>query len=88
MNTRTQPIAVSSQNHAYSELLQRIHNDLRIQHPEWVDHNGESPICDSYEARLIEQLEALMAQRADESIVAHHSASSVNRETYVEATDA
>jgi hypothetical protein len=60
MNTGTQSIAVRSQIHSYSELLQRIHYDLRIQHPEWVEPNGESPICDSYEARLIEQLEALV----------------------------
>ena len=66
MNTRTQPIAVSSQNHAYSKLLQRIHNDLRIQHPEWVEPNGESPICDCYEARLVEQLEALTRRGADD----------------------
>jgi hypothetical protein len=66
MNTGTQSIAVRSQIHSYSELLQRIHNDLRIQHPEWVEPNGESPICDSYEARLMEQLEALVRQNANE----------------------
>ena len=59
MNTPNRSIAVSSQIHRYTELLQRIHNDLRIQHPEWVAPNGESPICDDYEARLMEQLEAL-----------------------------
>jgi len=32
------------------------HDDLRIQHPEWVQPNGESPTCDSYEARLMELL--------------------------------
>ena len=66
MNTRTQPIAVGSQIHSYSELLQRIHNDLRIQHPEWDEPNGESPICDDYEARLMKQLEALARQCANE----------------------
>ena len=64
MNTRRQLIAVSSKIHTYSELLSRIHNDLRIQHPEWVDPNGESPICDDYEARLMAQLEALTRQDA------------------------
>ena len=58
MNTPTQSIAVRSQNHRYTELLQRIHNDLRIQHPEWVEPNGESPVCDFYEARLMELLDA------------------------------
>jgi hypothetical protein len=42
----------------YADLLQQIHNDLRIQHPEWIQPNGESPMCDSYEARLIELLDA------------------------------
>ena len=46
------------QVHTYSELRQQIHHDLRIQHPEWVQPNGESPICDSYEARLMELLDA------------------------------
>jgi hypothetical protein len=38
--------------HSYTELQRQIHQDLRIQHPEWVEPNGESPICDSYESRL------------------------------------
>ena len=40
----------------YSDLLQKIHSDLRIQHPEWVEPNGDSPICDSYQARFAELL--------------------------------
>jgi len=47
------------QIHTYAELRQQIHDDLRLQHPEWVQPNGESPICDSYEARLMELLDAL-----------------------------
>ncbi len=46
------PIAMSHQIHTFTELRQQIHDDLRIQHPEWVEPNGESPMCDSYEARL------------------------------------
>jgi len=42
--------------HTYTELQRQIHDDLRIQHPEWVQPNGESPICDSYESRLMELL--------------------------------
>jgi hypothetical protein len=38
------------------DLRQQIHNELRIQHPEWVLPNGESPICDAYEARLMNLL--------------------------------
>jgi hypothetical protein len=42
--------------HSYSELQQQIHKDLRIQHPEWVEPNGNCPTCDSYELRLAEPL--------------------------------
>ena len=52
----TKPIAEPHQVHTYIELRQQIHDDLRIQHPEWVQPNGESPMCDSYEARLMELL--------------------------------
>jgi hypothetical protein len=49
----TKPIAMSHQIHtSFTELQQQIHDDLRIQHPEWVEPNGESPMCDAYEARL------------------------------------
>ena len=52
----TKPMAVPHQIHTYTELRQQIHDALRIQHPEWVEPNGESPMCDSYEARLMELL--------------------------------
>ncbi len=42
--------------HTYTELRQQIHNDLRIQHPEWIEPSGESQMCDFYEARLMELL--------------------------------
>jgi hypothetical protein len=51
-------IAMSHQIHTYTELRQQIHHDLRVQHPEWVEPNGESPMCDFYEARLMELLDA------------------------------
>lgn len=41
---------------SYNELQQQIHNDLRMQHPEWVEPNGDCPTCDSYESRLAELL--------------------------------
>ena len=53
----TKPMTVPHQIHTYTELRQQIHDDLRIQHPEWVQPNGESPMCDSYEARLMELLD-------------------------------
>jgi len=52
----TTATAPPHQIHTYAELRQQIHDDLRLQHPEWIQPNGESPICDSYEARLIELL--------------------------------
>jgi hypothetical protein len=41
---------------AYNELQQQIHDDLRIQHPDWVEPSGNCPTCDSYEVRLAELL--------------------------------
>jgi hypothetical protein len=50
---------MSHQIRTYTGLRQKIHDDLRLQHPEWVQPNGESPICDSYDARLMELIDAL-----------------------------
>ena len=74
MNIPDQPIAMSHQIHTYTELQQQIHDDLRIQHPEWVEPNGESPMCDSYEARLMELLNPLTRRGSNESIAAPHRA--------------
>ena len=64
----TKLMAVHYQIHTYTELRQQVHNDLRIQHPEWVEPNGESPTCDSYEARLVELLDALTRRGSNNSI--------------------
>ena len=63
---------MSHQIHTYTELRQKIHDDLRIQHPEWVERNGESPMCDAYEARLTELLETFTRTGSNESIAAVH----------------
>jgi hypothetical protein len=47
------------------ELRQQIHDDLRIQHPEWIEPNGDCPECDFYEARLIEELDTLTRKGSD-----------------------
>jgi hypothetical protein len=52
----TKSVTMSQEICTYAELLQQIHDDLRIQHPEWVQPNGQSPTCDFYEARLMELL--------------------------------
>jgi hypothetical protein len=62
------PTAAHGQIHTYAELRQQIHDDLRVQHPEWVQPDGKSPMCDSYEARLMELLGPLIRKRANESI--------------------
>jgi hypothetical protein len=43
--------------HTVAELRQQIHDDLRRQHPEWIEPGGDSPMCDFYEARLNQLLE-------------------------------
>ena len=52
-------------SNSISELRQQIHDDLRIQHPEWVEPNGESPTCDSYESRLMELLDSVTRTGSD-----------------------
>jgi hypothetical protein len=66
MNLLPQPIAMSHQIHICTELRKQIHNDLRIQHPEWVEPNGESSM------RIMELLDALTPRASNESIAAVH----------------
>ena len=55
---------------AIADLRQQIHDDLRKQHPEWVLPNGESPICDAYEARLMEEIDFFMRTGSNKSVAA------------------
>jgi hypothetical protein len=64
MNTPDQPVAMSHQVHTYAVFRQQIHDDLRTQHPEWVEPNGESSM------RLMELLDALTRRASNESIAA------------------
>jgi hypothetical protein len=66
----TKPCGVPHQAHNYSELRQQIHDDLRIQHPEWIQQNGECPMCDAYEARLMELFDHLGPQADNASVAA------------------
>jgi hypothetical protein len=66
------PTAADHGVHTYDELRQQIHDDLRAQHPEWIQPDGESPICDSYEARLTQVLNSLAKRVSTESIVDPH----------------
>jgi hypothetical protein len=69
LNLLPRPIAMSHPIHTYNELQQQIHDDLRIQHPEWVKPNGESPMCDSYEMCLTTMLGTLTRRGSNGSIV-------------------
>jgi len=44
----------SRQVGTYAELQRQLHLDLLAQHPEWIDADGNSPTCDSYDRRLSE----------------------------------
>ena len=52
-------------SNSIAELRQQIHDDLRVQHPEWVKPNGECPKCDFYESRLMEELDTLTRRGSD-----------------------
>jgi hypothetical protein len=65
-------MAMAQEIHTYADLLQKIHHDLRIQHPEWIQQNGDSPMCDSYEARLMELLVASRPMDSNETIAVSH----------------
>jgi len=50
---------MSHKTDTYTELKQQIHDDLRVQHPEWVEPDGDCPTCESYESRLAQLLNGL-----------------------------
>ena len=53
----------------YANLVQQIRNDLRLQHPDWIQPNGQCPMCDCYEARLIKLLDASITGEANENLL-------------------
>jgi len=53
----------------YGGLLQQIRNDLRLQHPDWIQTDGQCPMCDCYEARLIKLLDASITGEANENLL-------------------
>jgi len=56
---------MSYPTNSYSELQQQIHQDLRVQHPEWIEPNGSCPTCDSYERRLAELIDRFQSAQRD-----------------------
>jgi hypothetical protein len=63
-------IAMSHKVETYAGLLQQIRNDLRRQHPEWIQSNGQCPMCDSYEARLSKLLDVSILGEPNDNMVA------------------
>jgi hypothetical protein len=55
MKTNASPI-VPQEAQVYVELQHQIHEALRKEHPEWIQPNGECPMCEAYESRLAELL--------------------------------
>ena len=70
----SKPMAASHEIHTYAELRRQIHDDLRMQHPEWIQPNGDCPMCDSYEALLMEELDSFRRTGADETVGDIHRA--------------
>jgi len=68
----TKPMAAPCEVHTYEELRQQIHDDLRVQHPEWIQQDGNSPMCDCYEARLMKLLDCLARRESTHAIVDPH----------------
>ena len=69
MKSQDQPTVMSHQIHTYTELKQQIHEDLRAQHPEWIEPTGECPTCNEHEARLKKLLDALTRKGPNESVI-------------------
>jgi len=55
MKTNTSP-AFPGEVQGFVPLQSEIHEPLRKEHPEWVEPNGECPMCEIYESRLAELL--------------------------------
>ena len=67
MKSQDQPATTSHQIHTYTELEQKIHKDLRVQHPEWIEPTGDCPECDERETRLRKLLKSFTRRGSNES---------------------
>ena len=55
MKTNTSPV-FSGEIQGYVQLQRQIREALLKEHPEWIQPNGECPMCEIYESRLAELL--------------------------------
>ena len=56
---------MSNKIRSYAELQELIRVSLRIQNPQWVEPNGDSPVCDFYEARFAELIRLASSRESD-----------------------
>ena len=61
---------ITDKDDRYVNLVQQIRNDLRLQHPDWIQPNRQCPMCDSYEARLIKSLPTSIPTESSDNMVA------------------
>jgi hypothetical protein len=55
MKTNTSPV-LHGEVQGYIQLQRQVREALLREHPEWIEPNGESPMCEIYESRLAELL--------------------------------
>ena len=46
---------------AYVALQREMHDALLVQHPEWIERDGNCPKCDDYDRRFAELLGFFLA---------------------------
>ena len=55
MKTNASPV-FSGEVQGYVQLQRQIREALLKEHPEWIQFNGECPMCEIYQSRLAELL--------------------------------
>ena len=55
MKMNTSPV-LPGEVQEYVQLQRQIHEALLKEHPEWIEPNGECPMCEIYESRFAEPL--------------------------------
>jgi hypothetical protein len=56
-----------------ADLRRKIHDALREQNRQWIDPNGESSICESYDARFADLLARLCPSETQTGRVTVHA---------------
>jgi len=55
MKRNTSPVG-PAEVQGYVQLQRQVHEALLKEHPEWIEPNGECPMCEIYESRFVELL--------------------------------